>query len=282
MFFVQGLRWPCFFTQRGHYEPRVLALLQMFGLGHHPSCTAPTLPCLIDELFEQPRRATGFLVLGFRLPHLLLNLGLQTFVFRQPQQVVHAFRFTPRHQLLAAKSRVPAHHHAHLWPRRTNLCHDALQLFYTSRRGIDVRRSQPRTQQELSAKDVQRQIAIAGGPRLRDLVPSFFSALSDWRSRGSVPADSEYFSPPKLLGLDPTSPLTPPGVERPAALRDRSDLRIPEPDHRLSGPPTPAPCARSDPHSDNRRNKRQTGGGSRCASRPPEGANTPHPRYSSR
>src|SRR6201987_3203 len=68
--------------------------------------------------------------------------------------------FTPSHQLLAAKSRTSAHHDAHLGPRGTNLCHDALQLFYTSRRGIDVRRSQPRTQEELSAKDVQRQIAV--------------------------------------------------------------------------------------------------------------------------
>src|SRR5712671_2889858 len=48
----------------------------------------------------------------------------------------------------------------HLRPYATNLCHDALQLFYTSRRGIDVRRSQPRTQQKLSAEDVQREIAI--------------------------------------------------------------------------------------------------------------------------
>src|SRR6267143_854353 len=146
--------------QRSHHEPRVLALLQMLGLGHHPSRTTPAFLRLIDELFEPPGRATSLLVLCFRLLPLLHDLRLQTFVFRQSQQVLYAVRFTPSHQLLAAKSGVSPHHDAHPRPYGTNLCHDALQLFHTSRRGIDVRRSQPRTQQELSAKDVQRQIAI--------------------------------------------------------------------------------------------------------------------------
>src|SRR5713101_7105010 len=154
--FIQGLRRPCFSTQRGHYEPRVLSLFQVFGLGHHPSRTAPSLPRLINELFEQPRCASGLLVLRFRLSHLLRDLRLQTFVFRQSQQVLYAVRFTPNHQFLTAESRIPAHHDAHLGPRGTNLCHDALQLLYTSRRRIDVRRSQPCTQQELPAEDVQR------------------------------------------------------------------------------------------------------------------------------
>jgi len=52
MFFIQGLRWPCFSTQRGHHEPRILSFLQMLGLGHHSSRTAPALPRLINELWN--------------------------------------------------------------------------------------------------------------------------------------------------------------------------------------------------------------------------------------
>src|SRR6266436_2232936 len=102
--FIQLLRWPCFSTQRRHHEPRVFSLLQMLGLGHYPSRTAPTLLRLIGEFFEQPGGAAGLLVLGFRLSHLLRDSRLQTFVFRQTQQIVHAFRLTPSHPLLAAKS----------------------------------------------------------------------------------------------------------------------------------------------------------------------------------
>src|ERR1039458_7584554 len=76
MFFIQRLRRPFFSTYRGHHEPRVLSLFQVFGLGHHPPRAAPTLPRLIDELFEQPGRATGLLVLGFRLLPLLLTAGV--------------------------------------------------------------------------------------------------------------------------------------------------------------------------------------------------------------
>jgi len=41
-----------------------------------------------------------------------------------------------------------------------NLFHDPFQFFYASRRGIDIRRPQARTQQELSTENVQRQITI--------------------------------------------------------------------------------------------------------------------------
>src|ERR1019366_4748085 len=160
LFFIQRLCRPFFSTQRRHHKPWVLALLQMFGLGHYPSRTAPTLPRLIDELFEQPSCAPRLLILSLRLPPLLLDLRLQTFVFRQSQQVVHTFGFAPGHQLLAAKSRISPHHDAHLRPYGTNLFHDALQLSYASCRRIDVGWSQTRTQQEFSAEDVQRQIAI--------------------------------------------------------------------------------------------------------------------------
>jgi hypothetical protein len=111
---------------------------------------------LIEELFEQPSRVSGLLVLGFGLHHLLGNLRFQAFVFRQSQHVLYAVRFTPSHQVLTAESRISTHHDAHLGPRGTNLFDDALQLRNTSCRRIDVRGSQPRTQQELSAEDVQR------------------------------------------------------------------------------------------------------------------------------
>src|ERR1017187_5933852 len=62
LFFIQRLCRPFFSTQRRHHEPRILSLFQVFGLGHHPPRTTPTLPRLIDELFEQARRAAGLLV----------------------------------------------------------------------------------------------------------------------------------------------------------------------------------------------------------------------------
>src|SRR6266568_1134545 len=52
LFFVQRLCGPCFATQRGHHEARILSLLQILGLGHYPSCATQTLSRLIDELCE--------------------------------------------------------------------------------------------------------------------------------------------------------------------------------------------------------------------------------------
>jgi len=66
----------------------------------------------------------------------------------------------PSHDRFTTKARIATDNNLHGRPPLTNLPDDALQLFDTTSRTIDIGWPQPCTEQMLAAEDVQRQIAI--------------------------------------------------------------------------------------------------------------------------
>ena len=132
----------------------------MLGLGHHPPRPRPTLPRLIGELLEDPRRLARPLILLGGLRQLRRDLRPQAIILGQPQDVIHLVRLAPRHQLFPAETGIAAHDNPHLRPRLPNLLHQAGEFLHASRRPIAIRRAQPRAQQVFPTEDVQREIAV--------------------------------------------------------------------------------------------------------------------------
>ena len=137
----------------------------MFGLRHYAPLPVPAafLPFLglVGELGKHPRRFACLTPLPGRLPHLRPDDPPQPLVACQPEHVVDSVAFTPTHQLIAAEAGVAPQNDLHLRPRRADLRHDALELRQTAGRGVAVGLPQSRTQNLISAEDVQRQVAVA-------------------------------------------------------------------------------------------------------------------------
>src|SRR5438128_10849717 len=68
--------------------------------------------------------------------------------------------FAPTHQLLATETGIGAQNDSYFRPRRSHLRYDSLDLFQATCARIGVRGPQTRTQQMLTGKNVQRQIAV--------------------------------------------------------------------------------------------------------------------------
>jgi hypothetical protein len=69
--------------------------------------------------------------------------------------------FAPGHQLIPAKARIAAYHNLCLWPPQANALDDPRQFLHRARCTILVRATKTGTQQVLTAKDIQRQVAVA-------------------------------------------------------------------------------------------------------------------------
>jgi len=203
------------------------------------------------------RRATGLLILCFRLLLLLQISAFRRSFFASPQQVVHA---SASHQASALRGKIQSLPAPRCAPETygTNLCHDALQLFYTpaeasmfdDRSAHTARTLRKRcktadsnsvnsshgespfllpVQRIVGSVQVQddflrrflvgsRKTCTSKRSRLRDPARSFLCALSDCGRARQFQSNSEYFSPPKFLDWDPTSPPAPPAVDRSATL----------------------------------------------------------------
>jgi len=106
-------------AQRRHHKPRIGALGQVLGLGHHPPRPRPTLARLIGKLFAHPRGFARLFVPLPRLLHLRLDLLDQPAVLGHCENVVNVrLPFAPRHQLFAAKSAVAPNPNLYLRPPR--------------------------------------------------------------------------------------------------------------------------------------------------------------------
>src|SRR6266581_1287023 len=68
--------------------------------------------------------------------------------------------FAPTHQLLATETGIGAQNDSYFRPRRSHLRYDTLDLFQATCGRIGVRGPQTRTQQMLTGKNVERQIAV--------------------------------------------------------------------------------------------------------------------------
>jgi hypothetical protein len=96
-------------------------------------------------------------------------------IARQPEHIIHSVGFTPAHQLIPAKARVPSQNNPHLRPRCADLRHEALDLCQTAGRGVAVGLPQARTHKLIAAEDVQRQVAVAVIVAVEE--PSFLLAM---------------------------------------------------------------------------------------------------------
>ena len=149
-------------AQAGDHEARVRAALawQPLRLAHHSPLPAPVLQRAVAEIPETPRRLAGPRAGLARLLQLPANLAQQTTVPRQAQHIVHSPLLAPGHERVPAKTGVPAHHDRCLRPALPDAPHDPLQFRDRPLRCLRLRRPQARTQHMLSARDVQRQVAI--------------------------------------------------------------------------------------------------------------------------
>src|SRR3982751_1743578 len=105
---IQRLRRSFLDKKRRDHEPRIGALLQVLGLGHHPAFPAPGLERLIAQLGEDTGRLLRLLV---PLSGLLLWGGDgrdQPRVLRQADDVIHAVVLAPTQDLLAAEPTIAA------------------------------------------------------------------------------------------------------------------------------------------------------------------------------
>src|SRR5438093_9459393 len=68
--------------------------------------------------------------------------------------------FAPTHQLLAAETRIGAQDDSYFRPHRSPLRYDSFDLLPATCRSIAVRGPQTRTQQMLTGKNVEWQIAV--------------------------------------------------------------------------------------------------------------------------
>jgi hypothetical protein len=81
-------------------------------------------------------------------------------IARESHHVAYPVVLAPLQQLFSAEARIGPHDDFGLRPRRPDLLHNAFHLLRASCRGVLIRRPQPRTQQVLARKDIERQVAV--------------------------------------------------------------------------------------------------------------------------
>jgi len=145
-------------AEGGDHEAWIRPFGQALRLGDDPPRTTPALAGLVVEFAKDPTELAAF-----QKPDLGLDAGAeaqieQPLVAGEPQHVVNPLGLAPGHDRFATKARVTPNADPGLGPAAADLGDDPRQLLHTACRGVDVGGAQPRAQQVLAAKDVQRQI----------------------------------------------------------------------------------------------------------------------------
>ena len=161
-FLVENPRPRPLATQGSHDEAGVEAARtrQPFRLRDHPPRPAPRRSGPVTEVAEPPRRSAGRDAAAARLAQLPADALRQAGVAGQAEQVVDPIVFAPRHEIVAAKAAVAANDDFGLRPALANALHNPRQLLRRARRRVDVRRPQPRTQNQVVPHDVERKVAV--------------------------------------------------------------------------------------------------------------------------
>src|SRR3954463_1114981 len=113
---IQVLRTPFVTAERSDDEAAVLALIEIFCLGHHAARSRPALVGPIVELGEPPGSLACLLVVAFGLMHLSADDPAQPLIALQAEDIIDLVLFAPAHQPLAAEARVGAQDDLHLRP----------------------------------------------------------------------------------------------------------------------------------------------------------------------
>jgi hypothetical protein len=136
----------------------------MFRFGYHAALPIPAaflgLLGLVVELAEHTRGLAGLLPLLGSFMHLRSDNPPQPLIARQPEQKLYAIIFAPTHQLVPAEAGVSAQDDLHFRPGQPDLRDDSADFRKTAERGVVMGFPQPRSQNMLSAEDVQWQITI--------------------------------------------------------------------------------------------------------------------------
>jgi len=117
-------------------------LTQMVGQTHHAPPPAPAVARRPQEVLEAARRLAAGRALDRRFGQLAGDLGLQSHVARQAEQVIDAMGLAPCHQGLAGEAGIGAQYNAHVGPAAADLADDPLDLLARTGRGVDVGRPQ--------------------------------------------------------------------------------------------------------------------------------------------
>ena len=110
------------------------------------------------------KRRAGFSALfggGLRGRELRSDLGDQAGVAGKPEDIIHAVRLAPRHQVLARKAAVGAQNDAHERPAAPDLRDDPPHFLHRASRPIDVRATKLGPQKVPPAEHIKRHIAMA-------------------------------------------------------------------------------------------------------------------------
>ena len=99
-------------------------------------------------------------MLGFGLGQRALDLGQETRIAGETEDVVDAAGFAPGHQLVAREAGIRPQQDRDPWPARADLSNDPFDLLPGAGRGVDVGTPQLGGQQVTAAEDVQRQVAV--------------------------------------------------------------------------------------------------------------------------
>ena len=145
--------------QRGDDESRIGLALGPLGLGD--DATPATVDRAALEVLEAVRRLAARLGRCPSSDELLLNHGSQALVARQPEHIIHAVLFAPRHQGLARKAAIAPQQDPYMGPAIADLPHDPLDLLDVARVAVDIGAAQLGGQKMSPAKNIERQIAIA-------------------------------------------------------------------------------------------------------------------------
>ena len=90
--------------QRGDDEARIGAFGEVLGFADNPAIAAPAVEGGVAELLEEARRLAGLGMLGRRGGQVGFELGDQTWVAGQAEDVIDAVRLAPSHQLVPCKA----------------------------------------------------------------------------------------------------------------------------------------------------------------------------------
>ena len=143
-------------TQGSHDEAGVEAARTRQPLRDHPPRPAPRRSGPVTEVAEPPRRRAGRDAAAARLAQLSADALRQAGVAGQAEQVVDPIVFAPRP--VAAKAAVAANDDFGLRPTLANAL--PRQLLRRARCRVDVRRPQPRTQNQVIPHNVERKVAV--------------------------------------------------------------------------------------------------------------------------
>src|ERR1700752_795073 len=133
-------------------------------------CSHATLPLpstllrflgLIAEFAEHPRRLPRLPPLLRRLVHLSSDDLPQSLIARHAEHKGHVVAFAPAHQRITAESGISAQDDSYRRPGGPNLPHDPFYFCQAPEGCVVIGLSQPRAQNLFSAKNVERQIAVA-------------------------------------------------------------------------------------------------------------------------